>query len=84
MKSFVAAATLAALLSGVALTSASAAPGQHGLTPWERAQIVRSSHELNALRHRVHADGRVTLWERMRLNVAEARHHALVERYRNN
>ena len=65
-----------AALSGVALaiSSAQAAPLGHrdGFTHAERAAIARSQANLNALR------------ERARINAAQARHGALVARYRYN
>ena len=54
------------------------------MTPAERAAIARSQASLDALKWRVRADGRVTMWERARINAAQARHNALVARYRYN
>ena len=86
MKRLVLRATALALLSGVALSSAAeAAPyGRHygKLTPYERAAIARSKAHLDTLKWRARADGRVTALERMRINLAKARHNALVYRYR--
>jgi hypothetical protein len=74
------AATLA-LLSGIAL----AAPAQaSGLTHSERVAIANSQHRLKALKWRVRADHHVSLWERMRVRAATARHKALVYRLRHN
>ena len=77
-----------AALSGVALaiSSAQAAPLGHrdGFTHAERAAIARSQANLNALKWRARADGHVTLWERARINTVQARHDALVARYRHN
>lgn len=87
MKRLVLGTAALAILSGLALTSAQAAPwGRHfgGLTPHERAVIARSQANLNAIRWRARADGRVTLWERAKINAAQARHNALVYRYRHN
>jgi hypothetical protein len=86
MRSFVIAAMAASVLSGAAVTSAGAAPlHRHGnLTAWERAAIARSAHDLDVLRRHVRADGKVSIWERVRLNLAQTRHNALVARYRHN
>ena len=77
-----------AVLSGVALTASSvqAAPlgHRHGIALTERAAIARSQANLNALKWRARADGHVTLWERARINTVQARHDALVARYRHN
>jgi hypothetical protein len=76
------------MLSGVAFTASSvqAAPfGQrHGVTHAGRAAIARSQANLDALKWRARADGHVTLWERARINTVQARHDALVARYRHN
>ena len=87
MKRLVLGTAAAAILSGMAITSAAqAAPygygHRHVLTPYERAAIARSQANLNTLKWRVRADGRVTPWERARINAAQARHNALVYRYR--
>jgi hypothetical protein len=67
-------------------SAAQAGPYGHGhrhvLTPYERAAIARSQANLNRLKWRVRADGRVTRWERMQVGAAQARHNALVYRYR--
>jgi hypothetical protein len=90
MKHLVLGTVTLAILSGIALTQPAEAAfygrGRHlgGLSPHERAAIARSRAGLDALRWRVGADGRVSLWERMRINVAQARHNALVYRYRHN
>ena len=64
------------MLSGVALTASSVQAARfgerHGITHAERAAIARSQANLNALR------------ERARINAAQARHGALVARYRYN
>jgi hypothetical protein len=77
-----------ALLSGLALANgAEAAAYQHGygkLTPAEHAAVVRSQRQLDALKARTWADGRVTPWERAKIKVAEQRHNALVYRLRHN
>ena len=46
--------------------------GTCSLTPAERAAIARSQASLDALKWRVRADGRVTMWERARINAAQA------------
>ena len=89
MKVFVAIATAAAVLSGIALTApaAEAAPFKRHygkLTPHERTVIARSQRQLDALKWRVRADGRVNAWERAQVRMAEARHNALVRRLRHN
>ncbi len=85
MKRLVLGTAALAVLSGLAFAApaAEAAPYGYGrLTPHERAAIARSQFNLNALKWRARADGRVTVWERMRINAAQARHSALVNRYR--
>jgi len=85
MKRLVLSTAALAFLSGIALTApaAEAAPYGYGkLTPYERAGIARSQANLNALKWRARADGCVTLPERMRINAAQARHNALLYRYR--
>jgi hypothetical protein len=85
MKRLVLGTAALAVLSGIVLTvpAAEAAPYGYGrLTPHERAAIARSQFNLNAVKWRARADGRVTAWERMRINAAQARHNALVYRYR--
>jgi hypothetical protein len=90
MKSFVIAATAAVVvIAGIGVgTAAEAALYNHrhggGLTAWERAVIARDRAHVNALKRRAWADGRITLWERARIRAAEARHSALVCRYRHN
>jgi len=87
MKRFVLGTAAAAILSGLAFTSgAQAAPygygHRHVLTPYERGVIARSQANLNRLRWRVRADGRVTPRERAVVARAQARHNALVWRLR--
>jgi hypothetical protein len=77
---FLSAATLA-LLSGVALASPAQASG---LTHSERVAIANSQHRLKALQWRVRADHHVSLWERMKVRAAAARHKALVYRLHHN
>ena len=95
MKHLILGTAAAALLSGMALTSAvQAAPYGHGygnghgyrhaLTPHERALLAQSRFRLNALRWRARADGHVSGWERARINAALARHRALAYRFRHN
>jgi hypothetical protein len=87
MKGLVLGAAALAILSGVAFTApaAEAAPyGYRNLTPYERTAIARSQANLRALKWRARGDGHVSRWERMRINAAQARHDALVYRYRHN
>ena len=89
MKSLAIAATAAVLLSGIGLGTAAEAASYnhrygHGLTGAERAAIARDQARVNAVKHNAWADGRVSLWERMKIRAAEARHNALVYRYRHN
>jgi len=90
MKRLVIGAAGLAILSAMTLaSSAQAASFGHGrhlgkLTPYERAGIARSQANLNRLKWRVRADGRLNLWERMQVNAAQARHNALVYRFRHN
>ena len=81
MQRLVLSASVLALLSGIAL----AAPAQAGsynrhgnVTYSERAAIARSAAHLNAVRRHARADGKVSVWERARIRMAEARHNALV------
>ncbi len=53
-----------------------------GVSERERAAIARSAASLASLRVRIHADGRVTRFERWQLRAAESRHRALVARAR--
>jgi hypothetical protein len=88
MKRFVLASGALAVAAGLALSMPSAQAASygrhHGVTPPERAAIARSKASLDALRWRARADGHVSLWERMKINAAQARHNALVARYRYN
>lgn len=89
MKTLIIAAAAVALTSGALLTApAEAAPfkryhGNH-VTPYERVAIAKSKVRLDRIKHRVHADGRVTSWERARLNAARSKHSALAYRLRHN
>jgi hypothetical protein len=90
----VALATLAAILmSGSAMAypaSSFKAPAAYksfrapALTPYERMQIQQSQHRLGLLQWRVRADGRVTVWERIQVRLAQSRHNALVYRLSHN
>jgi hypothetical protein len=96
MKALVLAATVAATFAagGLAAATAEAAPfkksGYHPahhakvykgkVTPAERAAIQHSKYNLNRLRTKVYADGKVTSLERMKLQRAEQKHAALVRR----
>jgi hypothetical protein len=76
-----------AVLSAIAFSASSAQAGpygRHGVTASERAAIARSQARLNAIKRHAWADGRVTLWERARINAAQASHKARVARYRHN
>lgn len=89
MKSFIIAATAVALTSGALLsTAAEANPYQRhygqNLTHSERVALARDRAHLNAFERRMHRDRHMTLWERMRLRAAEARHRALVYRFMHN
>jgi hypothetical protein len=87
MKSLVVTATAAVLLSGIGLGTAAQATSYHhryGLTGAERAAIARDQARVNAVKRHAWADGRVSLWERAKIRAAEARHDALVFRYRHN
>jgi hypothetical protein len=46
--------------------------------------IVRSQHQLDAIKARAWADRHVSLWERAKIRAAEVRHQALVYRLRHN
>jgi hypothetical protein len=89
MKTYLLAATAVALMSSsaLALPAKSHKPFKPGyqtarVTFTERAAIARSQANLNALKRRIHADGRVTTFERMQLRLAEARHSRLVAQAR--
>ena len=86
MKSLVVAATAAVVLSGIGLVGTAEAASFHrgGLTAFERAAIARDQARVNAIRRHAWADGHVSVWERMKIRAAEARHDALVYRYRHN
>jgi hypothetical protein len=88
MKRLILASGALAIAAGLALSVSSAQAasyGRHGgLTAHERAAIARSQASLAALKWRARADGHVSLWERVKINAAQARHNALVARYRSN
>src|SRR5262245_53651099 len=63
MQRLVISAVSLAALSGIALAAPAHAAG---LSYGERVAISHSKQHLNALRHRVRADGHVSLWERMK------------------
>lgn len=87
MKRIVLGAAALAVVSGFAFAAAPAEAAPYGygkLTPYERAAIARSQAHVNALKWRARADGHVSRWERMRINAAQARHDALVYRFRHN
>jgi hypothetical protein len=90
MKSFVIAATTAVVLSGIGLAGTAEAASykyRHGrvqLTQWERVAIARDQRRVNAVKRRAWADGRLSFLEKIRIRRAEARHRALVYRYRHN
>ena len=54
------------------------------ITAAERAAIARSQHQLDLIKARAWADGHITAWERAKIDVAQARHRALVYRLRHN
>jgi hypothetical protein len=88
MKRLVVGSGALAVLAGLALSASSAQAASygrhHGVSPHERAAIARSQANLDTLKWRARADGHVSLWERARINAAQARHNALVARYRYN
>lgn len=80
-------------LATIVLTSgaAFAAPAKHfdhrghdgrGISAHERVMIARSTDRLQALKRRAWADGRITFFERLRINAATRQHAALVARAR--
>jgi hypothetical protein len=82
MKSLIVALSAVPLLAGFA-ASATAAPGKHvshRVTHFERAAIARSASNLAQVMRRAWAVGRLTIAERMRIGVAQARHRAVVAR----
>jgi hypothetical protein len=81
MKTYALAAVALALMSGVASAAPSKFYTSHkhgGITPSERAAIARSQAHLNALKRQAWADGRLTMFERIRIRQAEVRHNRLV------
>jgi hypothetical protein len=86
MKSLVVAATAAVVLSSIGLggTAEAAFFRRGGFTASERAAIARDEARVNAIKRHAWTDGQVSAWERMRIRAAEARHDALVYRYRHN
>jgi hypothetical protein len=87
MKRIVLSAAALSLLSGLAMTAPADAASykrHSNITPRERVTIVHSKYKLNALKHRVRSNGHVSLWERVRVRKAQARHRALVRRLRHN
>jgi hypothetical protein len=90
MKSLIVAATAGVLLSGIGFAGTAEAAyfkhryGHGGLTGSERAAIARDQARVNAIKRTAWVDGRVNLWERMKIRAAETHHNALVYRYRHN
>ena len=81
MKRIALSASALALLSGIAM----AAPAQAAsLTAHERAVLARDHAHLRALERHARADGHVSLWEKARIRLAEARLHGLAWRLRHN
>jgi hypothetical protein len=78
----------AALLAGLAMTLPAEAAfyrrGYGQITPAERAAIARSQHQLDLIKAKAWADGHVTAWERAKIDLAQARHQALVYRLSHN
>ena len=75
------------ILSGIAMSSAAQAAtyNRYGrINGYEQAAIARNQAHINALTRQAGADGRLSLWERTRLRLAQARHDALVYRYSHN
>lgn len=77
-----------ALLSGIALaapTSAATNSHRHGqVTAHERAALALSHVHLRALERHARFDGHISLWEKARIRMAEARQHAFAWRLRHN
>ena len=87
MKAFALGAAALGLLSSVALAAPASAASynRHGqVSAHERAAIARSAAHLAAVKHHARVDGRLSLWERAQIRMAEARHSALVRRLRHN
>ena len=81
MKRIALSASALALLSGIVL----ALPAQAAsLTSHERAVLARDHAHVRALERQARADGHVSLWERVKINLAQARHRALASRFRHN
>ncbi len=81
MKRIALSASALVLLSGIAM----AAPAQAAsLTAHERAVLARDHAHVRALERHARADGHVSLWERARIRLAEARLHGLAWRLRHN
>jgi hypothetical protein len=76
--------TVLAAAAFIAVTAIGAGPAdaaRYGkITPHERHMINHSKANLASLKRRVYRDHRVTIFERVQLRVAQARHNALVKR----
>jgi hypothetical protein len=87
MKRLALSASALALLSGVVLAvpAQAASYNRHGhLTAFERAAIARNAAHVRHVRWRARSDGHVSLWERMKIRAAVARHKSLAYRLRHN
>jgi hypothetical protein len=85
MKRLVISVTALTLLTGIAFAvPAEAARYRNHITPREHVAIAHSTKHVNAVKARARSDGHVSLWERMRIRMAEARHKLLVRRLWNN
>lgn len=87
MKRLVLSTSALAILSGIALSTAAEAAtyNRYGqINGYERAAIARSQAHINALNRRAWADGKVGIFERAKLRLAQTRHNALVYRYSHN
>ena len=82
MKRLVLSASAVALLSGLAMAgTAEAAPYKRGygsISHGERVAIANSQRRVAALKRQAWSNGKLNVWERMRINAAEARHARLV------
>jgi hypothetical protein len=81
MKRIILSASALAILSGIALAAPAVAAS---LTSHERAVLARNHAHLRSLERHARADGHVSLWERVKIDLAKARYRAQASRYRHN
>lgn len=62
-----------AFLAVIGSTMAASAAPYHKISPRERAEIAQSRAHLNAVKRAAYADGRVTMFERAKIRMAQHR-----------